>query len=163
MKIKTFSSYDSVLRNKNRTSSILRSVLHQNVSLIEGMNELMRVINTQHHLCLEFVHCGFERENSLKEQDRIAIYLIVSSQIKNILRNTTATTAEIHLAKNYDLVAIVIEDNGLNTDPARVNNSNAFRTVQNLVNYYKGQCNICFEPDKGTVLEVLINLSTSPA
>jgi signal transduction histidine kinase len=119
----------------------------------------MRVINSQSHLCIEFIHCGFENENHLNDQDRIAIYLIIKAQIKNVLKNTSATSAIIHLAKNYDKVAIVIEDNGADIDTAKFKNSRTQRTVENLVNYHNGQYDISFEQNKGTVLQVLITVT----
>jgi signal transduction histidine kinase len=122
----------------------------------------MSSINSQQRVCVEFIHCGFENEKELKEQDRIAIYLIIKAQIKNILKNTSATSATIHLAKNYDKVAIVIEDNGADVDTAKFKNSRAQRTVENLVNYHKGQYNIVFDQNNGTVLQVLINVTELP-
>jgi signal transduction histidine kinase len=121
----------------------------------------MHVVNSQSHLCIELIHCGFENDN-LNDQDRIAIYLIIKAQIKNILKNTSATSATIHLAKNYDKVAIVIEDNRADVDTAKFKNSRAQRTVENLVNYHKGQYNISFDENNGTVLQVLINVTELP-
>lgn len=152
-------SYDSKLQKKSSSAYVLDSALPQSISLIGSINQLIHAINTQHHLCIEFIHCGFENENCLKDQDRVAIYLIVKAQIKNILKNTRVTSAVIHLAKNQEKVAIVIEDNGADIDTTKIKNSRAIRTIQNLVKYHKGQCNIIFEQNKGTVLEVLINVT----
>jgi signal transduction histidine kinase len=152
-------SYDQKLQKESSSAYILDSALPQSISLIDSINQLMLSINTQHHLCIEFIHCGFENENCLKNQDRVAIYLIVKAQIKNILKNARATSAVIHLAKNQEKVAIVIEDNGADIDTTKIKKSRSITTIQNLVKYHKGQCNIVFEQNKGTVLEVLINVT----
>lgn len=153
--------YHHTVRKKYNTSYILRSTLLQKALLIDSIHQLMHVVNSQSHLCIELIQCGFENEN-LNEQDRIAIYLIIKAQIKNILKSTSATSATIHLAKNYDKVAIVIEDNEADIDTAKFKNSRAQRTVENLVNYHKGQYTISFDQNNGTVLQVLINVTELP-
>ena len=163
MNLRTYTSpYHRTVRKKFQTSYILRSTLLQKALLIDSIHQLMRVINSQSHLCIELIHCGFENENHLNDQDRIAIYLIIKAQIKNILKNSSATSATIHLAKNHDKVAIVIEDNGADIDTAKFKNSRAQRTVENLVNYHKGQYNISFDQNNKTVLQVLITVTDLP-
>jgi signal transduction histidine kinase len=152
-------AYNRRPRLKNKISYFLRSSLPKNIELTESIGQLMYTINTQYQLCIEFIHCGFESENCLKEQDRIAIYLIVKAQLGSILKNNTATSATIHLAKNNDLVAIVIEDNGTAVDTTKIKNNRGQRTMQNLVRHHKGQCNIIFEQEKGTVVEILIHVT----
>jgi signal transduction histidine kinase len=152
-------AYNRRPRLKNKISYFLRSSLPKNIELTESIGQLMHAINTQYQLCIEFIHCGFGNENCLKEQDRIAIYLIVKAQLGSILKNSTATSATIHLAKNNDLVAIVIEDNGTAVDTTKIKNNRGQRTMQNLVRHHKGQYNVIFEREKGTVVEILIHVT----
>lgn len=154
-------TYSRKPRKKNRISYLFRSTLPENIELIESIDQLVHSINGQNSICIELIHCGFENQNCLNQQDRLAIYLIVRAQIRNILRNTEASSATVHLAKNYGKVAIVIEDNGMATDVARMKNGRAVRTIQNLVKHHKGRCNFNFEQDKGTVIEALIEVADS--
>lgn len=125
---------------------------------MESVHQLVHTVNSKHQLCIELIHCGFENETDLREQDRIAIYLIIKAQIKNILKRSGATSATIHLAKNYNQVAIVIEDNGTAVDITKMKNNRALRTVQNLVKHHQGRYNVVFEPASGTVIEALLQV-----
>lgn len=146
------------LQKKSRTTYLLRSALPQNIELIDSISHLLHAINTEHVIKVELVHGGFERNNCLKEQDQIAIYLIVKAQIKNILKTGKANFVAIHLAKNFDQVAIVIEDNEADADINRLKNTRSWRTIQNLVKHHKGVQNIISKPDK-TVLQLLIHVA----
>jgi signal transduction histidine kinase len=146
------------LQKKSRTTYLLRSALPQNIELIDSINQLMHAIETEYAIEVELVHCGFEKKECLKEQDRIAIYLIIKAQIKNILKAATPNSVAIHLAKNYDQVAIVIEDNGTGVDINKLKNTRAARTIQNLVRYHKGQYNLISDQGK-TVLQLLIHVT----
>jgi signal transduction histidine kinase len=147
------------LQKKSRTTYLLRSALPPNIELIDSINNLMHAIKTEYAIKVELVHGGFEKKECLKEQDRIAIYLIIKAQIKNILKAATASSVAIHLAKNFDQVAIVIEDNATGVDINKLKNTRAVRTTQNLVRYHKGQYNLISEPGK-TVLQLLIHVTT---
>lgn len=150
--------YTGRLQKKSRTIYLLRSALPQNIDLVDSIEQLLDAIKTEYAIHVELVHGGFEGKDCLKEQDRIAIYLIVKSQIKNILKTGKASSLAIHLAKNLDQVAIVIEDNGADADINRLKNTRSWRTIQNLVKHHKGVQNIISEPDK-TVLQLLIHVT----
>lgn len=150
--------YATKLQKKSRTTYLLRSALPQNIDLVESIEQLLDAIKTEYALHVELVHGGFEEKDCLKEQDSIAIYLIVKAQIKNILKTGKASSIAVHLAKNLDQVAIVIEDNGANTDINRLKNTRSWRVIQNLVKHHKGVQNIISEPDK-TVLQLLIHVT----
>jgi glucose-6-phosphate-specific signal transduction histidine kinase len=146
------------LQKKSRTTYLLRSALPQNIELIDSINQLMHAIKTEYAIKVDLVHCGFEKTDCLKEQDRISIYLVVKAQIKNILKAATASSVAIHLAKNHDQVAIVIEDNGAGVDINKLKNTRAVRTIQNLVRYHKGQYSLISDHGK-TVLQLLIHVT----
>lgn len=145
-------------QKKSRTTYLLRSALPQNIELIDSISQLLHAIKTEHALKVELVHGGFETENCLKEQDRIAIYLIIKAQIKTILKTDSACSVAIHLAKNLGQVAIVIEDGRTDFDMSKFKNTRAFRTIENLVRYHKGQYKIRSEEGK-TVLKVMIHVT----
>lgn len=138
-------------------SHLFSSTVPLQLPLIEGINQLVNAINTDNPLHVDLVHCGLEPE-CLNEQDRNAIYFIVKTQLKIIVEKTKATVATVHLAKNYNQVAIVIEDNGKDVDLTKLKNSRSLKAVQKLVGYHKGQFVISCEEDSGMVLKVLIHV-----
>ena len=143
-------------RRKHKTSITLPSVPSQQFELIDSIQQLLHAISIHSILQTELIHCGFENA-SLTQQDRIAIYLIVRAQIRSILLYRKVGSVSIHLAKNHEMVAIVIEDNGRCTDVEKLRNTRDLKIIQNLVTYHKGKSSISAE-EGGTVLEVLLKV-----
>lgn len=117
----------------------------------------MHSVNTHCAFHADLVHSGLEQA-VIEEPFRSAVYRVVKAQIKNILRQGRATTATVHLAKNLEQLAIVVEDNDAGADLSKMKNSRSLKAIQKVVEQHKGKLNF-FAEEGGTVLQVLISMT----
>ena len=148
------------VRKKKRFSAGQRntdysSELPIHLPVVQGVQLIMDAANQKSRFHLELVHGGFETE-SLNPIDREAVYQIIQTHLAAIAKNPTSTAATVHLAKNLQNIAIVIEDNGITADPEKVKKSRSAKKIQGIAERHVGRFNLRFIQGVGTILQVLI-------
>jgi signal transduction histidine kinase len=86
----------------------------------------------------------------------ITIYRIVQELVNNMVKHASASNIYIQLAYHNDHLTISAEDDGIGFDVQSMNDSPGigWSNIQNRVEYLKGTIDVQSEKDKGTTINI---------
>lgn len=97
-------------------------------------------------------------ESLISQGKKITLFRIIQEQLKNILKHSGATTADIRLHTNIEAVELVISDNGKGFDPHQTRQGIGLANIHERTQFYNGTVNINATGGKGCSLQVSIPL-----
>jgi signal transduction histidine kinase len=97
---------------------------------------------------------------TLDRNQSIALFRIVQETLTNAARHSKATEVEIHLEPIENLLFLIINDNGVGIDPARLRSSKSLGIIglRERVRLLNGKLDIANKKNGGTVVSVVIPL-----
>lgn len=105
-------------------------------------------------LQINFVHDL--TEELLSPDKKITLFRIVQEQIKNIIKHSQASSAEISIKTTAEYVKLVISDNGKGFDPQQTRQGIGLANIHERTQFYNGAVDIQASAGKGCVLNVTI-------
>ena len=97
-------------------------------------------------------------ETLISQGKKITLFRIIQEQLKNILKHSGATTADIRLHTNPGTVELEISDNGKGFDPQQTRQGIGLANIHERTQFYNGTVNIKATGGKGCTLQVSIPL-----
>ena len=138
-------------------SHTLSGLLCKEINLIENICRFLDAVNAEGQLHADFVHCGFEAKD-MATKDAMAICGIVFEWVHAIKTAGKAKHAAIHLAKNYNMLAIVAEEDGSDLPVTDIINERFMQGIGKVVEGYHGKLDLQRQQEKGTTLEIFLSL-----
>jgi PAS domain S-box-containing protein len=105
-------------------------------------------------LKISFVH-DFDDE-MLSPDKKITLFRIVQEQLKNIIKHSRATSANISIQTTGNLVTLEIKDNGKGFDPQQTRQGIGLANIHERTQFYNGTVDIDASAGKGCTLHVAI-------
>jgi PAS domain S-box-containing protein len=125
-------------------------------SLTSHISKVVADIELSTDLKIKFTH---DAENELLSPGKkLTLFRIVQEQVKNILKYSKATRAEILLLCNNISAQLIIKDNGVGFDMAKTSSGVGLASIKDRAKFYNGKTEIESAPGKGCQLIVSIPL-----
>jgi signal transduction histidine kinase len=122
------------------------------ITLVESIQQLIDDIQRSGVLKIRFV---FDHEvEMLGPGKRVTIFRIVQEQIKNILKYSKASEADILLHCRNNILELIVKDNGIGFDPSKTRKGIGLSSINQRVEFYDGNTIIEAAPGKGCILRV---------
>ena len=84
------------------------------------------------------------------------VYLIFKEAINNLVKYSTATTADVTLAVNNDVFTMIVADNGVGFDPNTVHEGNGILNMKKRAEDIRAQLAINSAPGKGVTIQLVV-------
>jgi PAS domain S-box-containing protein len=124
--------------------------------LIQSIQALVDDIHFTNAIRIQFFHeCETELLSSGKT---ITLFRIVQEQLKNILKYSQATDADIRLYCRSEMITLVVADNGRGFDPRQTGRGIGLSNIYERARFYHGTVDLETAPGKGCVLTVMMPL-----
>jgi PAS domain S-box-containing protein len=122
--------------------------------LVDSIRTLVDDINISGVMKMSFSH---DHENELLSAGRkVTIFRIVQEQLKNILKYSKASQADVLLQTKDDELQLIISDNGIGFDPKQITKGIGISNIHDRVRFYNGVVEISSSHGKGCTLKVYI-------
>jgi len=122
--------------------------------LVDSIRSLVEDINISGVMDIRFTH---DQENELLSSGRkVTIFRIVQEQLKNILKYSKATQAQVLLQCKDNELQLFISDNGIGFDPKQVTTGIGLSNIHDRVRFYNGVVELESSHGKGCTLKVYI-------
>ncbi len=98
------------------------------------------------------------REESLNDDQKLAVYRIAQEQCTNIIKYAKASVVNISLSTANDLFRMIIADDGIGMETGKKTKGIGLRNINGRLSIFNGTANINTAPGKGFSLEITIPL-----
>lgn len=98
----------------------------------------------------------------LNAETRHGLFLAVKETLNNIVSHANAQEAALELSLAGHELRIAISDNGHGFDPAGMSGGNGIDNIRARLTHLGGRCRIDSGPAKGTLVTLVLPLSTNP-
>lgn len=150
---------DSSIHELRRVAHNLMPESLVRYGLSAAINDYCTSINNTGALKIIYQHFNVDR---LKiDQSKINIlYRIVQELINNILKHASAKKAIVQLARQNDVLAVTVEDDGkgFNTTLIQQSRGMGWANIYSRIDYLKGSLDIKSEPGKGTYVHITVKI-----
>lgn len=123
-------------------------------NLAENINAIITDIQMTGALKISFVHDI--NDELLSPDKKITLFRIVQEQLKNIIKHSQATTAQIHIQSTHEYVNLEMKDNGKGFDPQQTRQGIGLSNIHERTQFYNGTVDIQASAGKGCILNVRI-------
>ncbi|UOB19363.1 sensor histidine kinase [Abyssalbus ytuae] len=127
--------------------------------LVPAIQNFASKVSVANKLVIEVIDDGMEErlDNSLE----ISLFRITQELITNVIRHAQATEATIHLTHHEDSLNLMVEDNGVGFEPAKIKPKEGMglHSIQRRIEHIGGEVNIESVPGKGTTVIIDIPLT----
>ena len=123
-------------------------------NLAENINAIIADIQMTGALKINFVHDI--NDELLSSGKKITLFRIVQEQLKNIIKHSQATTAQICIQSTNEYVNLEMKDNGKGFDPHQTRQGIGLSNIHERTQFYNGTVNIKASAGKGCILNVRI-------
>lgn len=123
-------------------------------NLAENINAIIADIQMTGALKINFVH--EINDELLSSGKKITLFRIVQEQLKNILKHSQATTAQICIQSTNEYVNLEMKDNGKGFDPHQTRQGIGLSNIHERTQFYNGTVEIKASAGKGCILKVRI-------
>jgi PAS domain S-box-containing protein len=124
--------------------------------LAESIQTMIDDFHISHKMRIDFFHdCPFDKLTSGK---KITLFRIVQEQLKNILKYSGASNAEVSLQCKDGFITLMVSDDGKGFDPKLASRGIGLSNIFERSRFYNGSANIDTAPGKGCILTVRIPL-----
>jgi signal transduction histidine kinase len=125
--------------------------------LVESIRSLIDDIHIAQVMKISFTH-DFDNE-LLNAGKKVTLFRIVQEQLKNILKYSQASEANIYLQCKNGEVQLTIKDNGVGFDPAHTYQGIGLSNIHERTKFYNGFVNIQSAKGQGCTLTVTMPAS----
>ncbi len=126
----------------------------ENESLSEYIKQIIDDIGLATKLKIKFTHDA--EIELLSPGKKLTLFRIVQEQIKNILKYSKASNAEIMLQCNNANTQLSIIDNGIGFDTNKTSRGVGMGSIRDRVKFYNGTMEIISAPTKGCQINISI-------
>lgn len=123
-------------------------------TLAENINTIITDIQMTGALNINFVHDV--NDELLSPGKKITLFRIIQEQLKNIIKHSQATKAEICIRTNEEYLELGIKDNGKGFDPHQTRQGIGLSNIHERTQFYNGTVDIQASAGKGCILNVRI-------
>lgn len=123
-------------------------------TLVESIQQLIDDVQLTGTIKIRFIY-DHDIE-MMSPGKRVTIFRIVQEQVKNILKYSNATEADILLHCRNNVLELVVKDNGVGFDPSKTRKGIGLSNINQRVQFYEGEVLIQASPGNGCTLKVTI-------
>jgi PAS domain S-box-containing protein len=137
-----------------KLSRSMTQSFHKEIGLqlsIEDLLENIRQLPEGLRVGFDFFLPG---EQQLDDKLKTAIFRIIQEQLNNVLKHAAATTVEVSIREESNLLTLCITDNGRGFDPWKKREGIGINNIINRAELFNGQVTIASTPGMGCVLSV---------
>jgi signal transduction histidine kinase len=98
-------------------------------------------------------------DKKISMEQRRDLFLIFKEALNNIHKHAAASSVNIALSLDKEILNLVISDNGIGFDTTRPTHRNGISNIKNRVSRWKGKINLQSENEIGTTINVQVPLS----
>ncbi|MGC4036597.1 MAG: PAS domain S-box protein [Chitinophagaceae bacterium] len=122
--------------------------------LLESIQTMIDDLHVSDGPRIDFIHdCKVAQLNAGRQ---VTLFRIVQEQLKNILKYSQASKAEVHICCKNRLTTLVIKDNGKGFDPGQTSRGIGLSNIFERTKFYKGTAVIETAPGMGCKLTIKI-------
>jgi PAS domain S-box-containing protein len=125
--------------------------------LVESLKELIMDTRIASSLKISFHHEDID-EKIIPVDQKVAIYRIIQEQLNNILKHAEATSVDIQLSADDDIIYMILTDDGKGFDPEFRRQGVGITNMISRAEMYKGKVEIETAPGIGCSLKVMMQL-----
>lgn len=144
---------EQLIEKVRNLSSSLRPSMLDDLGLLPTLNWLVRRLQDQRDIRVEFEHSGLDGE--LKPNEMTAAYRIVQEGLTNVSRHADAGTIHLTVTVDDDSMRILIEDDGIGFNPETVfaeMSTVGLQAMRERVEQLDGRLSVDSAPGQGTRL-----------
>lgn len=131
----------------------------QQFGLNAAIRDFCADLNNQKNL--KVIYQSYEMDNfSIPNTTSITIYRVIQELLNNIIKHAGASEAIVQVSHEDRKLLITVEDNGKGFDTSILQQAEGigWNNIRNRLDFIKGKVDIQSEPDKGTSVNIEINL-----
>lgn len=98
------------------------------------------------------------RDQVLSDDLKLNIYRIVQEQLNNILKHADASSVQIRIKEEDDILLLMVADDGVGFDTSQRRSGIGLSNMMNRVESFNGELSVESEPGRGTTLTIRIPL-----
>jgi two-component system, NarL family, sensor kinase len=149
---------DTSIKELRRVAHNMMPELLSKFGLDEALKEYCNTINATNLILVKYQSVGMDAR--VEKSAEIIVYRIIQELINNIMKHAAATEAIVQLVKEKNRLSIIVEDNGKGFDTAlmKSNKGAGLTSIQSRVDYLKGQLDVHSTADKGTLVNIELNI-----
>ncbi len=146
---------DSSIKEMRRVAHNMMPEALVKFGLDTALKDFCTDINNSGALQVAYQSYGLE-SLSINQTTAITIYRIVQELLNNVMKHAAAKSALVQLAKTNNQFSITVEDDGQGFDTAILNRTKGigWSSIQNRVDFLKGNLDVRSEPGKGTSVQI---------
>ena len=107
---------DGALHQVRDLSYLLHPAALDEFGLVSAVGEHIKTFSARHGIAVDLSHSSMG--SRLAPETEAAAYRIIQEALNNVAKHASATTANVYLARQPDVLRIVVEDNGVGFDPS---------------------------------------------
>jgi len=135
----------------------LRPESLEHEGILAALNKQITALKTRHNLKINMDLCRSEPDIPITVKE--AIYRVSLEAIHNVVKHAHATTVDLHLAQQGQLMNLEIRDDGVGFDPASVPSGHfGLQTMRERIDQLDGQIQVSSHPGEGTRVTLSIPL-----
>jgi len=127
--------------------------------LVQSIDELIKYNQSVTNLNIS-LNARDLQESSLCEEQKITLYRIVQEQLTNIIKHAQASAVTINLEANYDMVTLLITDDGKGFDPIAHREGIGITNIISRAQAFNGEVQIDSSPGNGCRLKAELKIRT---
>lgn len=124
------------------------------VPAIADMLSKSLALPNMHH---SFEHFGLEQR--LPQRVETGVYRIAQELVNNLIKHAQARNVQVQLLRNKGHLVLMVEDDGIGIDPARVGKGLGMRNLQDRARVLHGTLDIEPGPERGTICTLRVPLT----
>ena len=156
-----FGLLDEAVTEVRRIShDMIRGTISQ-FGLQRALEDLLAAVETPGKLQVELSTYGLEQR--LEQKLEIAVYRMVQEMVSNALKHSRASELSMQVTRSAGALNLIVEDNGIGYDPAKVNEGMGLGNIRSRAAEFKGVVHVDTRSGRGTIISVDIPLAPPPA
>ena len=149
-----------VINEINRISKALTTPAMHFIGLIENIKMLIADLTRMHSIKIDFTEKSINEEE-LEENLQLSIFRIIQEQMNNIWKLAKATHANISLTKKQGMIKLLISDDGVGYDMAKMKKGVGIIHIRSRSELLHGTASIGSKAGEGCTLKVVLPLKAS--
>ena len=122
------------------------------MGLLASRKELVNDLSGVKQIKINLLHSAYDEQNT-ESGLKLVIYRIIQEQLNNILKHAQASSVDIMIKEDCDLV-VVIRDNGRGFDIHTKKKGIGLKNINNRAELYNGIVEIISSPGHGCTMQI---------
>ncbi|MBK8498515.1 MAG: sensor histidine kinase [Flavobacteriales bacterium] len=149
---------DAVVEVRRISHDMARGAISR-VGLAAALHDLRNTIQMPGKLDVELNLHGME--DRLEQHTELVLYRIVQELVSNVLKHSRASSLTIQVVRSEEGVNLIVEDDGVGFDPARVVGGIGLSGVRSRAAELGGRVEVDPQPGRGTTVMIDVPLAPS--